>query len=477
MKKTILTTVLIALLNVLVCHVFAQTPMIYDVGGAGGRVIDPETKPDATRNVGLGRYAIATDVSPAKLGQADLRVNEQRILSRINELGKIGRDEQGRGYRVAYTKGDIAGRAWLMELMKKAGLEVSIDAGGNIIGKRQGKNPSLKPIAFGSHIDMVPDGGNYDGPLGSISALEVIEVLNEKKMTTNHPLEVLIFQNEEGGLVGSRAMTGNLAKEDLSQKSTSGLTLGEGIKAIGGDPARLAAAARKKGDLAAFLEIHIEQSKVLETRKMDVAIVEGIVGISDWDITVTGIANHAGSTPMNDRQDALIAAAKLVLAVNEVVNSYDGAQVGSVGKMAVLPGAPNVIPGKVTMSLQMRDLSQEKVMKMFADIEKRAAQIAKETRTEIAFAHLRSSTPTITNQKIQEKMMQTAKSLGLSCLKMQSGAGHDTQEMARLGPVGLLFIPSKGGISHNPKEYSSPAEVANGANVLLQTILAIDQEF
>jgi N-carbamoyl-L-amino-acid hydrolase len=166
----------------------------------------------------------------------------------------------------------------------------------------------------------------------------------------------------------------------------------------------------------------------------------------------------------------------LVLAVNEVVNSYEGAQVGSVGKMSVLPGAPNVIPGKVTMSLQMRDLSQEKVMKMFADIEKRASQIAKETRTEIVFEHLRSSMSTIASQEIQEKMMQTAKSLGLSYIKMQSGAGHDTQEMGKLGPVGLLFIPSKDGISHNPKEYSSPSEMAKGANVILHTVMAIDKE-
>jgi beta-ureidopropionase / N-carbamoyl-L-amino-acid hydrolase len=408
--------------------------------------------------------------------EASLRVNQQRILSRIEELSKIGRDQQGRGFRVAYSQGDVEGRAWLMVLMKNAGLEVNIDAGGNIIGRRKGKNPSLKPIAFGSHIDMVPDGGKYDGPLGSISALEVIEVLNENKITTNHPLEVLIFQNEEEGLIGSRAMTGNLPKEVLSQKSNSGLTIGEGIKVLGGNPERLEEATRKKGDLAAFLEIHIEQSKVLETRKIDVGVVEGIVGISDWDITVTGLANHAGSTPMNDRQDALIAASKLVLAVNEVVNSYKGAQVGSVGKMAVLPGAPNVIPGKVTMSLQMRDLSQEKVMQMFADIEKRAVQIAKETRTQIAFEHLRSSTATIANPKIQEKMIQTAQSLGLSYIKMQSGAGHDTQEMARLGPVGLLFIPSKDGISHNPKEYSSPTEIANGANVLLNTVMAIDKD-
>jgi N-carbamoyl-L-amino-acid hydrolase len=405
-----------------------------------------------------------------------IKVNEQRIEQRIFELAEFGKNEKGEGQRVAYSQGDIAGRAYFMDLMRKAGLEVHIDFAGNIIGKRAGKDPSKKPIAFGSHLDMVPNGGNYDGAYGSITALEIIEVLNENKIITDHPLEVIIFQNEEGGLVGSRALTGNLKKEALSQKSASGLTLEEGIRAIGGDPDRLDEVVRKKGDLAAFIEIHIEQSKVLESRGIDVAIVEGIVGIEDWDIIVTGMANHAGSTPMNDRQDALIAASKLVLAVNEVVNSYEGPQVGSVGKIAVPSGAPNVIPGRVEMSLQMRDLSTEKIMKMFADIERRAEQIAKETNTEIEFENLNlASTPTFASQEIQDKMVQAAKSLGITYINMQSGAGHDVQEMAALGPIGLVFIPSKDGISHNPKEYSSTKEMANGANVMLRTVLLLDK--
>ena len=332
-----------------------------------------------------------------------IRVNEKRIEQRIFELAKFGNNEKGEGQRVAYSQGDIAGRAYFMDLMRKAGLEVHIDFAGNIIGKRAGKDPSKKPIAFGSHIDMVPNGGNYDGAYGSITALEIIEVLNENNIITNHPLEVIIFQNEEGGLVGSRALTGNLKKEALSQKSASGLTLEEGIKAIGGNPDRLDEVVRKKGDLAAFLEIHIEQSKVLESRGIDVAIVEGIVGIEDWDITVTGMANHAGSTPMNDRQDALIAASQLVLAVNEVVNSYEGAQVGSVGKISVPSGAPNIIPGRVEMSLQMRDLSTEKIMKMYADIEKRAEQIAKETNTKIEFENLNLGTQPLPARKFRLK--------------------------------------------------------------------------
>lgn len=409
------------------------------------------------------------------LGQ--VKVNDHRIEQRIFELAKYGRNEKGEGQRVAYSQGDIEGRAYFMDLMRKAGLAVRIDFAGNIIGRREGKDPSKKPIAFGSHIDMVPNGGNYDGAYGAITALEIIEVLNENKITTNHPLEVIIFQNEEGGLVGSRAMAGKLKKEALSQKSASGYTIAEGIKRLGGDPERLQQAARKPGDLAAFIEVHIEQSKVLESRGIDIAIIEGIVGIEDWDITVTGLANHAGSTPMNDRQDALIAASKLVLAVNEVVNSYEGSQVGSVGKISVPSGAPNIIPGKVEMSLQMRDLSSEKIMKMYADIEKRAQKIAEETNTQIAFENLNlSSFPTIASKEIQDRMIQAAESLGISYMKMQSGAGHDTQEMAALGPIGMVFIPSKDGISHNPKEYSSPAQMAKGANVMLHTVLLLDED-
>jgi beta-ureidopropionase / N-carbamoyl-L-amino-acid hydrolase len=407
-----------------------------------------------------------------------IKVNEKRIEQRIFELAAFGKNEKGESHRVAYSQGDIEGRAYFMDLMRKASLEVNVDFAGNIIGKRAGKDPLLKPIAFGSHIDMVPNGGNYDGAYGSITALEIIEVLNEHKIITDHPLEVIIFQNEEGGLVGSRALTGNLNKEALSQKSASGLTLEEGIKAIGGNPDRLREVVRKQGDLAAFLEIHIEQSKVLESRGIEVAIVEGIVGIEDWDITVTGMANHAGSTPMNDRQDALIAASKLVLAVNEVVNSYEGPQVGSVGKISVPSGAPNIIPGKVEMSLQMRDLSSDKIMRMFADIEKRAELIAQENNTKIQFENLNlGTTPTFASQEIQEKMMSAAKYLGISYINMQSGAGHDVQEMSKLGPIGLVFIPSKDGISHNPMEYSSPSEMVNGANVMLLTVLMLDKDW
>ncbi len=409
--------------------------------------------------------------------QTNIKVNEHRIEQRIFELAKFGKDSLGRGYRVAYTKGDKEGRGWFMGLMKKAGLDVSIDYAGNIIGKRKGKNPSLKPIAFGSHIDMVPDGGNYDGCVGSIGALEMIEVLNENNIITEHPLEIIIFSNEEGGPVGSIAMAGGLTEKGLKEHSQSGLTIAEGIKTIGGNPDSIQYCIRKKGDIKAFLELHIEQGGILEKENIQIGVVEGIVGIVDWDVTVEGFANHAGTTPMNMRQDALLAAAKLIIAAHEVINSVEGKQVVNVGKITALPGALNVVPGKVTLGLEIRDLSAEKIETLFREIEKRATVIATSSKTTIRFArHDNVPHPALTDQSLQQKIAASAKALGFTFKFMQSGAGHDSQDMALIAPVAMIFVPSVGGISHSPKEFTKASDMANGANVLLQTILAIDKE-
>lgn len=415
-------------------------------------------------------------LSNNRINEINLSVNGKRIESRIFELAKFGVDEKGRGFRLAYSKGDIEGRAWFMELMKKAGLNPSIDAAGNIIGKRNGKNPSLKPIAFGSHIDMVPDGGNYDGTLGSIAALELIETLNENNFLTEHPLEVIIFGNEEGGTIGSKAMVGDITNDGLNQKSQIGLTMADGIKAIGGNPENIQSCIRKKGDIHAWVELHIEQGGILEKEKIQIGVVEGIVGIVHWEVTVEGFANHAGATQMNMRQDALLAASKFIVAVNEVITSIKGTQVGTVGKIAVQPGAYNVIPGKVQLGLEIRDLNAAKIELLFKEIEKRAAAIAASSKTKISFERqANESKPALTDKGLQQIIDSTAKSLGFTTKLMQSGAGHDSQHVADIAPSAMIFIPSVGGISHSPKEFSTATDMANGANVLLQTILKIDK--
>lgn len=418
---------------------------------------------------------------PPTFGQSTndivIKVNEQRIESRILELSKFGKDQYGKGQRIAFSEGDIKARNWFINLMKKAGLEVKIDEVGNIIGRRNGKDSQLKPIAFGSHIDMVPDGGNYDGCVGSVSALEIIEILNFNNITTTHPLEVIIFADEETGFTGCLGMSGKLTSEDLKTISTSGLLVSEGIKAIGGNPDKYLEAVRKKGDLKAFLELHIEQGGVLEKENIEIGVVDGIVGVADWDITFQGMANHAGTTPMNLRKDALLAASKFIVAVHEVINSYEGAHVGNVGKITALPGAYNVIPGVVILGLQLRDLSDEKIAAMFKDIEKHAAEIEKESGVTIDFQQ--PTTPgmaALTDRNLRDIISESATKLGFSSKTMPSGAGHDSQEIATIAPIGMIFVPSVAGISHSPLEFTNATDMANGANVLLQTILALDKE-
>ena len=409
-------------------------------------------------------------------GQSPFRARPERMESRILALGKFGANPQGGVSRVAFSEADKQGRAFIIGLMKSAGLVVRIDAAGNIIGKRASKNQLLQVIAFGSHIDSVPFGGNYDGDVGVIGAIECIELLNEAGLITEHPLEVMAFSDEEGGLTGSTAMIGRLKENNLNQISSSGKTVREGLSELGGDIAKLPTAVRQKGELLAFLELHIEQGAILYNSKIDVGIVEGIVGIEQWDVTIEGRANHAGTTPMNLRKDAMLAAAKLIIAVNESVKSIPGAQVGTVGRIKTEPGAPNVIPGKVTMSVELRDLSREKILSVFEKIKQRATEIEKESGTHIDFTLAHSNLPAITDKKIQLLIETASRELGLSYKLMPSGAGHDTQDLAVIAPTGMIFVPSKDGISHSPDEYSSPKDMANGVTVLLRTILALDKQ-
>ncbi|HSF54496.1 MAG TPA: Zn-dependent hydrolase [Algoriphagus sp.] len=406
----------------------------------------------------------------------DLAVNQERLHESLMKLSAYGKNAAGGTDRVAYSKYDIEAREYIEALMKEAGLEVSIDFAGNIIGRKTGKNSSLKPIAFGSHIDEVPNGGDYDGPVGSMGAIEVAKTLNEKGIETEHPLEVVIFTNEEGGVVGSRALVGALSKEALQVVSNSGVTQFEGIKLLGGNPERIPELKRNPGDLAAFLELHIEQGGNLYNEKLDIGVVEGIVAIEWWEFSFKGKANHAGTTPMNMRKDPMLPAARFILAVNEIVNSYEGRQVGTVGKIQAFPGAGNVIPGEVKVTVELRDLSSEKIWKIYADIESKAKLLSKESQTELDIKHIEvASKPALADPLIREIIKTQAEKLGLSTKSLPSGAGHDAQEMARIAPMGMIFIPSKDGISHAPAEFSTKEDIANGANVLLQTILELDK--
>jgi beta-ureidopropionase / N-carbamoyl-L-amino-acid hydrolase len=410
-------------------------------------------------------------------GAKTISVNGARLNEHLKALSEFGKNPQGGVSRVAYSEADRQGREYVIGLMRAAKLEVSIDAAGNLIGRREAANNNdrLLPILFGSHIDSVPEGGNYDGDVGSLGAIEVAQTLAEHNVMLRHPIEVVIFQNEEGGLIGSEAIVGALTERELGLVNKSGKTVRDGIKFIGGDITKLAGVKREKGSIAAYLELHIEQGGTLEAEKVDIGVVEGIVGINWWDVTIEGFANHAGTTAMNNRQDALLAAAKFIEAVNHVVTSVPGRQVGTVGRIQALPGAPNVIPGKVVCSLELRDLDASRIQMLYQKIRVEADQIAKSSRVTFDFRELNANIPAPTDPRIRSMVEASAKELGLTTKLMPSGAGHDAQDMARIGPVGMIFIPSIGGISHSPKEFSRPGDIENGANVLLGAVMRVDQ--
>jgi len=405
---------------------------------------------------------------------AELRIDGGRLNDQLRELSAFGRTDAGGVSRIAYGDADLAGRSYVMGLMREAGLAVVVDAAGNIVGRRSGTQPGLKPIVIGSHIDSVPDGGNYDGDVGSLAAIEVARTLAAAGVSLRHPLEVIVFQNEEGGTVGSRAITAGLTEADLALATNSSTTIREGIGRIGGDPDALATARRQPGDIAAYAELHVEQGGTLEAEGIPIGVVEGIVGIQWWDVTVEGFANHAGTTPMAGRRDALLAAARYVDAVNRVATGRPGRQVATVGRMRALPGANNVIPGRVETSLEIRDLDASTIESLFRQIQDEARAIEAATGTRFRFTRTSDSAPAPTDERIRRAIEAAAGALGLRAKRMPSGAGHDAQELARLGPVGMLFVPSVGGISHSPRELTHPEDVTNGANVLLHTLLALD---
>jgi N-carbamoyl-L-amino-acid hydrolase len=433
---------------------------------------------DFSRTLLLG--SIGSLTRPASAAPA-LTISADRLRKSLEGLSRFGRNPEGGVSRVAWSQADVEARAWVRDtLMSGMGLDVRVDPAGSIYGRRAGLEAALPVILFGSHIDSVPKGGNFDGDVGSMSAIEVMRTLAEKKIATRHPLECVIWSNEEGfafgrGIFGSRAAIGEFEPGEL-EETENGVHIREAIRRIGGDLSRIAEARRKPGEIAAYLELHIEQGGLLDRARVPIGVVEGIVGINRYAVTVRGFANHAGTTPMPDRKDALVAASKLVLAVREETVREPGRQVGTVGKLEVKPGAPNIIPGEVECTIELRDLSLEKVESIFRRIEKRAAEIARETVTTIEIKRTSSHQPALATPWMKDVIRQRAKALGLATMDLPSGAGHDAQSLARIAPMGMIFVPSVEGISHSPKELSRWDDIANGCEVLLQTILEIDRK-
>ncbi|MDF2772586.1 MAG: putative N-carbamoyl-L-amino acid amidohydrolase [Geminicoccaceae bacterium] len=412
---------------------------------------------------------------PSRSQRAPLRVNGTRLNGWLAKFDSIGRTPGGIN-RVAYSDADLAGRTFTLDLFREAGFTPRIDAAGNIFGRLEGTDRSLEPIVIGSHVDSVTDGGNFDGPVGSFGAIEVARSLREQNVRLRHPLDVVVWSNEEGGTIGSKCAIGHLTPADLDKVARSGKTIREGIGIVGGNVARLSDAVLEKGDIACYIELHIEQGGLLEKAGLQIGVVEGIVGLRWFEITITGFANHAGTTPMDQRQDSMLAAAKFAVAVNDAVRSVPGRTVATVGRVQVTPNTTNVIPGQVMLTVDLRDLDAAKVVHYTERFEQIGREIGAATKTTFEFKQTVDSDPAISDQQVMSWVDGAATSLGLTRQRMPSGAGHDAQEISRIAPMAMIFVPSVGGISHSPREFTKPEDVVNGANALLNAVIAADRQ-
>ena len=436
----------------------------------------------ASALVSLPRRSSAAATAGLRSTQATPSIDAARLRNRLERLSYHGR-APGASFadgvnRVAYSTADLTARAWLIDEIKGADIVPRIDPAGNIFA-RFGGQPNQPPILFGSHIDSVPTGGNFDGDLGTFAALEVIQAVQAAKIQTRHPLEMVLWAHEEStafgiGTAASRIVAGDLQAGDMD-RVWNGMKRSDAIRRIAGDPERIETAVRGKGTWHSYVELHIEQGGSLDKAKIPIGIVEGIVAIHRYDVVVEGQVNHAGTTPMNERHDAMVAAAQLTLAVREIASRRQGRQVGTVGRVAVEPNSPNVIPGRVTLSVEFRDLSEQVLRELGDAVKARGAAIAKETGTSVAFTLASTNPPAMATPGVQEAIGRAAADAGLKTTRLPSGAGHDAQQIVRLCPMGMIFVPSVGGISHSPKELTTWEDCANGANVLLKTVLDLDQ--
>lgn len=410
-----------------------------------------------------------------------LQVNRDRLMQSIAQLAEIGALPNGGVQRLAFSEEDCLARELVQRWMREAKMQITIDPAGNIFGRYDGRanSPSNQPVAAlmtGSHIDTVPNAGHYDGAYGVLAGLEVVRSLRDNQLTLNHPLDVVVFADEERTMVGCKALSGNLGHDAEAYRSATGESIEQCLEKVGGNWSRRSFARLTPADVAAFVELHVEQGPVLEAARKEIGVVTGIVGQRRYIFTVKGQASHAGTTPMSMRKDALVAASKLVLAVHTLGNRV-GDQVATVGSLEASPNVANTVPDYVELSLDIRDLDDAHLDQLMMKLQEEMAIIAIETKTKIEISPLLRNQPSLANSHIQHAIAQVCDQLSLSHMHLPSRASHDAQEMAQITDMGMIFVPSESGISHSETEYTSPEQCVQGANVLLHTLLQLDQHY
>lgn len=407
-----------------------------------------------------------------------LQADPKRLLESIENLAQFGGSDQGMN-RFAYTPEEQAALAHLKARFAIAGLKVREDAVGNVFARWEGTEPDLPPLVTGSHIDTVRNGGRYDGALGVLAAFEAIRVLQANDWRLRHSVDLFISRDEEGTrfnatLFGTAAMTGQLTDQELVKADNQGVSVAQAMLAQGYDPTAWREATLSPGDLAAYLEVHIEQGRILESEAIPIGIVTGIAGPLWLKVTISGQAGHAGATPMRIRKDPMVAAARLMVETDRIVRRFDHT-VATTGQIKVLPGSTNVIPAQVEYTIDLRDVSMTDRNQAETAIRTAARAIAGETGTTIELEDIVRVPSVPSDERIMAEMEEAAGELGLTTLRMPSGAGHDAMHIGQLCPFGMIFVPSYNGWSHRPDEYTPIEDCARGTDVLIRTLIRLDE--
>ena len=411
-------------------------------------------------------------------------ISSKRLEGNFQRLAIVGKQEGGGITRLAFSDSDWEAREIIIELMKQAGLIIRVDEFGNLIGRREGLNPNEAVVMLGSHIDSVPSGGNYDGVVGVLAAIEALQCLEDKQEKYDHPIEVVVFMAEESSrfgvaTLGSKAFCGKISLENLEQyKDKDGISLSQAIGQRGFTPEKINQA-HYKSPIKAFLELHIEQGKVLEATNKQIGIVTGIAAPTRLKVIITGQADHSGATPMHMRQDALTAAAEVILLVEQLATKagHQGV-VGTTGVIKADPGAINVIPGRVELGIDIRGISLDSKQQVVSELMSAIDRMKKQRNVGIEIVTITDEIPVQLSEEMVQLLQNVCSTLPYPNMLMPSGAGHDAMHLASVTPTGIVFIPCKEGISHNPAEFAKLDDVVAGTEVLLATIRKIaDKDF
>jgi N-carbamoyl-L-amino-acid hydrolase len=403
-----------------------------------------------------------------------LRVNFERLKADIEALSEIGRSEDLGIYRTAFSDGDMQARRWLQGQIQNAGLEFYQDGAANLHG-RLNWSDKLPSVMTGSHIDTVPGAGHLDGALGVVCGLEALRVLKEKDLEFDYPLELVAFSDEEGafgGMFGSQALTGDISPEWIHlARNLEGLSLIDAMKRQGLDAMQALSAIRSPESILAFIELHIEQGPVLDNQKIPIGVVEGICGLQRWEVSLTGIANHAGTTPMSMRADAFQGLSEFAGEIDRVLEEHGGSfSVATIGRVELLPGAANVVPGEARFSLEFRDIEKQLLNDMADAFRLTLSSIARRRQLMFEFKVVSDIKPVACDKGLQQLISESATALDLPTHSLPSGAAHDTQKLAGITSAGMIFVPSKAGRSHSAAEWTSWDDIEAGANVLLNSL-------